>query len=192
MGGIEREAADHIADELRNQLDQELSAAKSDDFVQRPDLASFWAFLHWRSGARSSGSRNRHEKKNSLSTCSACCRKFRVHFTPHAKIKALARQPSRNDRWQASHRLVGLPKRWPLAAWQVQKLRVRLSGARQRAWHIQPPPRRVARCRHRSALHAAREFNVRPSGRSKFITARVRSRACWVLSTATASTAPTD
>src|SRR6185312_10573397 len=41
LGGIEREAADHIAAEMRTNLEQELSVAKSEEYVHRPDLAGF-------------------------------------------------------------------------------------------------------------------------------------------------------
>src|SRR5690606_8997955 len=44
MGGIEREEADHLASELRERLDRELSVAKSDEYVHRSDISGFWAF----------------------------------------------------------------------------------------------------------------------------------------------------
>jgi 2-oxoglutarate dehydrogenase E1 component len=126
MGGIEREAADHIADELRNQLDQELSAAKSDDFVQRPDLASFWAF-YIGGREREAAEVETDMKKEQLVDLLGMLSQVPRNFTPHAKIK----------RWLDNRREMIDGKRlidWSAAealaigSLAVQKLRVRLSG----------------------------------------------------------------
>jgi 2-oxoglutarate dehydrogenase E1 component len=126
LGGIEREAADHIADELRKQLDQELSVAKSDEFVQRPDLASFWAFYiggREREAAEVETGMKREQLVDLLGMLSQVPRSF----NPHPKIK----------RW-LDHRREMLDGRKPIdwsaaealaiGSLAVQKLRVRISG----------------------------------------------------------------
>ena len=44
LGGISREEAEHVSILQRERLEQELSVAKSDSYVPRSDLPSFWAF----------------------------------------------------------------------------------------------------------------------------------------------------
>ncbi|HZZ30240.1 MAG TPA: 2-oxoglutarate dehydrogenase E1 component [Pirellulales bacterium] len=126
LGGIDREAADHIAAELRNQLEEELSAAKSEDFVPRPDLASFWAFYiggREREAAEVETDMKREQLADLLGMLSHVPR----GFNPHPKI--LRWLESRREMidgrrpidWSAAESLA-------IGSLAVQKLRVRISG----------------------------------------------------------------
>ncbi|HTQ38498.1 MAG TPA: 2-oxoglutarate dehydrogenase E1 component [Pirellulales bacterium] len=126
LGGIEREAADHIAAELRNQLDAELSAAKSEEFVQRPDLASFWAFYiggREREAAEVETDMKREQLIDLLGMLSHVPRGFH----PHPKIGRWLEQRRemidgrRPIDWSAAEALA-------IGSLAVQKLRVRISG----------------------------------------------------------------
>ncbi len=126
LGGIEREAADHIAAELRNQLDQELSVAKSEEYVHRPDIANFWAFYiggREREAAEVETTMKREQLIDLLGMLSHVPRGFH----PHPKIQ----------RWLESRREMidgRKPIDWSAAealaigSLAVQKLRVRMSG----------------------------------------------------------------
>ncbi len=126
LGGIEREAADHIADAVRNQLDQELSVAKSDEFVQRPDLASFWAF-YIGGREREAAEVETDMKKEQLIDLLGMLSQVPRNFTPHPKIKRWLDNRremldgTRPIDWSAAEALA-------IASLAVQKLRVRLSG----------------------------------------------------------------
>jgi 2-oxoglutarate dehydrogenase E1 component len=126
LGGIEREAADHIADQLREQLDQELSLAKSDEFVHRPDMASFWAFYiggREREAAEVETDMKKEQLIDLLGTLSQVPRTF----NPHPKIKRWLDNrremldSTRPIDWSAAEALA-------IGSLAVQKLRVRISG----------------------------------------------------------------
>jgi 2-oxoglutarate dehydrogenase E1 component len=126
LGGIERDAADHIADEVRNQLDQELSVAKSDEFVQRPDLASFWAF-YIGGREREAAEVETDMKREQLVDLLGMLSQVPPGFTPHPKIKRwldTRREMLEGKRpidWSAAEALA-------IGSLAVQKLRVRISG----------------------------------------------------------------
>ncbi len=126
LGGIDQDAADHIVAELRNQLEQELTVAKSEEFVHRPDLAGFWAFYI--------GGREREaaevETDMPREQLQALLRKLAdvpADFHPHPKILRFleSRREMADGKkpidWSAAEALA-------IGSLAVQRLRVRMSG----------------------------------------------------------------
>ncbi len=126
LGGIDQDAADHIVAELRNQLEQELSVAKSEEYVHRPDMAGFWAFYI--------GGREREaaevETDMPLDQLQLLLRKLAdvpADFHPHPKILRFLesrREMADGKRpidWSAAEALA-------IGSLAVQRLRVRMSG----------------------------------------------------------------
>ncbi len=189
LGGIDQDAADHIVAELRNQLEQELSVAKSEDYVHRPDMAGFWAFYI--------GGREREaaevETNMPLDQLQGLLRKLAdvpADFHPHPKILRFLesrREMADGKRpidWSAAEALA-------IGSLAVQRLRVRMSGQDTRARHVQPSPCRAARRDQRPHIYAAGASGVRSSAGRNLSTARSPKPACWASNTATASIAPT-
>ena len=126
LGGIDREAADHLESEIRNQLEQELSVAKSDEFVQKSDLASFWSF-YIGGREREAAEVETDIKREQLVDLLGSLSRVPPNFKPHPKIErflearremALGNKPID---WSAAEALA-------IGSLAVQKLRVRMSG----------------------------------------------------------------
>ncbi len=126
LGGITREAADHILDTQRERLDQELSVARSDSYVQRSDIGGFWSFYI---GGRE---REAAEVETGMKLPQlAKLLNLQAHvpddFHPHPKIQRLLDQRAemaagkRPLDWAAGEALA-------LASVSVQGLRIRISG----------------------------------------------------------------
>jgi 2-oxoglutarate dehydrogenase E1 component len=126
LGDITREEALQIADEHRRRLDQELSAAKRDDYVQPNELAGVWSFY---TGGR---------ERDAVEVDTGVPRDHLVHllgrlvslpdgFQPHPKIAKFleSRQQMAAGAvpldWSAAEALA-------LATLSTQGLRIRLSG----------------------------------------------------------------
>ncbi len=126
LGGIERESADHIAGELRNRLDKELTVARSEEYVPRSDIGGFWAFYI--------GGREREaaevETDMKLDRLQDLMRKLNTvpdDFKPHPKIERILenrREMGEGKKpldWASAEALA-------LGSLAVQGLRVRMSG----------------------------------------------------------------
>jgi 2-oxoglutarate dehydrogenase E1 component len=126
LGGIDREGADHIAAEMRTSLDQELSVAKSEEFVQRPDLAGFWAF-YIGGREREAAEVETDIKREQLVELLGKLADVPAGFKPHPKIERFLEgrreiaQGKRPVDWSAAEALA-------IGSLAVQKLRVRISG----------------------------------------------------------------
>ncbi len=126
MGQITREEADQIAVELREKLDKELSVAKSDEYVQRSDIAGFWAF-YIGGREREAAEVETGMKRVQLAELLKKQGTTPDDFHPHPKIQRLLEQRqemaegARPLDWAAGEALA-------LGSLSVQGLRVRLSG----------------------------------------------------------------
>jgi 2-oxoglutarate dehydrogenase E1 component len=126
LGGIGREEADHIAAELRERLEKELSVAKSEEYVHRSDVSGFWAFYiggREREAAEVETDMKREQLVGLLHKLS----QTPADFKPHAKIERLLesrREMADGKRpldWSAAEALA-------FGSLAVQGLRVRLTG----------------------------------------------------------------
>ncbi|MCC7086997.1 MAG: 2-oxoglutarate dehydrogenase E1 component [Pirellulales bacterium] len=126
LGGINREEADHIASELRERLDRELSVAKSEEYVPRSDLAGFWAF-YIGGREREAAEVETEMKRERLVELLHKLSQTPSDFQPHPKIERLLnarREMAEGKRpldWAAAEALA-------LGSLAVQGLRVRLTG----------------------------------------------------------------
>jgi 2-oxoglutarate dehydrogenase E1 component len=126
MGGIDREAADHLAADIRERLDRELSVAKSDEFVHKSDMAGFWAF-YIGGREREAAEVDTDMKREQLVDLLGSLSRVPSNFTPHPKIQRLLdarREMALGQKpldWSAGEALA-------LGSLAVQKLRVRMSG----------------------------------------------------------------
>jgi 2-oxoglutarate dehydrogenase E1 component len=126
LGGVERDAADHLASELRAQLDRELSVAKSEEYVHRSDLANFWAF-YIGGREREAAEVETHMPREQLVELLRKLARVPDDFRPHPKIQRLLetrREMADGNRpvdWSAAEALA-------LGSLAVQKLRIRLTG----------------------------------------------------------------
>ncbi|HEY2882270.1 MAG TPA: 2-oxoglutarate dehydrogenase E1 component [Pirellulales bacterium] len=126
LGGIDRESADHIAAELRNQLDAELTVAKSDDYVPRSDMANFWAFYiggREREAAEVETTMRGDQLRELLRKLATVPEGFKPHpkiqrFLENRREIAEGKKPVD---WSAGEALA-------LASLAVQRLRIRLTG----------------------------------------------------------------
>jgi 2-oxoglutarate dehydrogenase E1 component len=126
LGGIEREAADHLADELRKRFDEELTVAKSEEYVPRSDLASLWSF-YIGGREREAAEVETHMPRQQLAELLRKTAELPADFHPHPKIKrglehrremAEGRRPID---WAAAEALA-------IGSLAVQRLRIRLTG----------------------------------------------------------------
>lgn len=126
LGGIERETADHLAAEIRNRLDEELTVAKSDEYVHRSDQASFWSF-YIGGREREAAEVDTDMKREKLVDLLGMLSRKPPNFQPHPKI----------ERWLETRREMIDGKRpidWSAAealaigSLATQGLRVRMSG----------------------------------------------------------------
>ena len=126
LGGITREAADHISDTQRERLEQELSEARSESYHQRSDIAGFWGFYI---GGREREAAEVDTGMKRAQLVELLEKQARVpgDFHPHPKIRrllelrhemAVGKKPLD---WAAGEALA-------LASVSVQGLRIRLSG----------------------------------------------------------------
>jgi 2-oxoglutarate dehydrogenase E1 component len=126
LDGIEREAADHLADELRKRFDEELTVAKSEEYVPRSDLASLWSF-YIGGREREAAEVETHMPRQQLAQLLRKTAELPGDFHPHPKIKRgleHRREMAEGKRpidWAAAEALA-------IASLAVQRLRVRLTG----------------------------------------------------------------
>jgi len=126
LGGIEREAADHLTDELRKRFDEELTVAKSEEYVPRSDLASLWSF-YIGGREREAAEVETNMPREQLADLLRKTAELPPNFHPHPKIKrglAHRREMAEGGRpidWAAAEALA-------VGSLAVQRLRVRLTG----------------------------------------------------------------
>ncbi len=126
MGGITREEADQMIATLRDKMEKDLSVAKSDSYVQRSDMAGFWAF-YIGGREREAAEVETGMKKEQLAELLEKQAHVPADFHPHPKIQRLLDQRhemavgTRPLDWAAAESLA-------LASLSVQGLRVRISG----------------------------------------------------------------
>ncbi len=126
MGGITRGEADEIAANHRENLEKELSVARSDKYVQRSDVAGFWAF-YIGGREREAAEVDTGMKKTQLVELLDKQSRVPEDFHPHPKISrlldlrhemAIGAKPLD---WAAGEALA-------LGSLSVQGLRVRMTG----------------------------------------------------------------
>src|SRR5262245_47281688 len=126
LGGIEREEADHIASEIRDRLEKELSVAKSEEYVHRSDISGFWAF-YIGGREREAAEVETDMKREKLVALLTKLSQTPDDFKPHSKIERLLetrREMADGKRpldWSAAEALA-------LGSLAVQGLRIRLTG----------------------------------------------------------------
>jgi 2-oxoglutarate dehydrogenase E1 component len=126
MGGITREEADQMIATLREKMEKDLSVAKSDSYVQRSDIAGFWAF-YIGGREREAAEVETGMKKDQLAELLEKQARVPADFHPHPKIQRLLE--SRHEMaagakpldWAAAEALA-------LGSLSVQGLRIRISG----------------------------------------------------------------
>ncbi len=126
MGGITREEADQMIAAQREKMEKDLSVAKSDSYVQRSDLAGFWAF-YIGGREREAAEVDTGMKKERLAELLDKQAQVPADFHPHPKIQRLLdarHEMAAGERpldWAAAEALA-------LGSLSVQGLRVRISG----------------------------------------------------------------
>ena len=126
MNGVSREEADSIAEDRRRHLEEELSAARSDDFVHGDArYTGFWS--GYQGGSEPREETETAVKKDRLSALLEKLTRLPEDFQPDRRIKRLLhqrREMARGERpldWAAAEALA-------LAAVAVEGFRVRLTG----------------------------------------------------------------
>ena len=127
LGGVTREEADAIAAQHRDELDRELSVARSEEYVHRSDVPGFWAFYIGGREREAAEVETGMPAKQLMQLLEAQA-KMPADFHPHPTIERAVLQPRRDMiarkrplDWSAAETLA-------YASLVVQGLRVRLTG----------------------------------------------------------------
>jgi 2-oxoglutarate dehydrogenase E1 component len=127
LGGVTREEADRIVEEQREKLEKELNVARSENYVPRTDIASFWSF-YIGGREREAAEVDTAMDKSKLAALLENQTKLPDGFTPHPTIErsvlAPRREMARGERpldWGGAEAMA-------LASLVAQGLRVRMSG----------------------------------------------------------------